>query len=44
MAVLLHDAEVDKKGGIFGFCSAREDILGFDIMMNEVMRMDVLKT
>jgi len=43
MAVLLHDAEVDEKSGILGFCSAHENILGFDITMNEVMGMDVLE-
>ena len=44
MGVLLRDAEVDKKSGTLGFLSAHEDVLGFDIMMNEVMGMDIFKT
>ena len=43
MAVLLCNAKVNKKSSTLGFLSAHEDVLGFDITMNEVMGMDIFE-
>jgi len=44
VAVLLCDAEVNKKSGILQLRSAHKDILGFDVMVNNVVGVDVLET